>query len=111
MTITLVKKIKQNGQPCAESARVLADLEERGLLPQIHQVITADERNLSSQGYALAAQYQVETAPFFIVTEENGGIQVYRAYHLFLQDIFDQETSEADKMAEIIAQNPDLDFI
>jgi hypothetical protein len=111
MTIALVKKIKQNGQPCAKSARVLADLAERGLLGQIDHIITADERNPSSEGYALAAQYHVEAAPFFVVTRDDGTTQVYRAYHRFLKEIFSQEASEADEVAEIIAQNPDLDFI
>ncbi|MBE9005802.1 hypothetical protein IQ259_12270 [Fortiea sp. LEGE XX443] len=111
MTITLVKKLKLDGQVCAKSARVLANLEERGLLSQIHQVITADERDTSSQGYALAAQYHVDAAPFFIVTGDDGKTQVYLAYHHFLKDIFNQEVTEADEVAEIMSQNPDLDFI
>jgi hypothetical protein len=111
MTIALVKKIKQDGQPCAKSARVLADLAERGLLDQIDHIITADERDPASEGYALAAQYRVEAAPFFMITTEDGTTQVYRAYHRFLKEILNQNASEADEVAEIMAQNPDLDFI
>jgi hypothetical protein len=111
MTIKLVQKIKLDGQPCRKSAEVFADLKARGLLNQIHQVITADESNLSSEGYVLAAQHQVDAAPFFIVTRDDEVTMVYKAYHLFLKEIFNQETPEADIFAEILAQNPDLDFI
>ncbi len=111
MSIVLVKKIKLDGQPCAKSARVLTDLVARGLLPRIHQVVTADERDSSSEGYVLAAEHQVEAAPFFIVTKDDGATQVYRAYHYFLKEIFNQDVAEADKLAEIMAQNPDLDFM
>lgn len=111
MTITLVKKIKRDGQLCGKSARVLADLEARNLLDQIDRIVAADERIDQSEGYALAAQYQVDSAPFFIVTAEHRSPQVYRAYARFLQDIFGLEFSEEEELAEMMAQNPDLDFI
>ena len=111
MRIALVKKIRLDGQPCAKSAKVIGELEKRGLLSQIHQVIAADEREPFSKGYALAAQYHVDVAPFFIVTEDDGTARVYQAYHRFLKEIFNQKASEADTVAEIMAQNPDLDFI
>ncbi|MGK7875937.1 MAG: hypothetical protein AB4426_22345 [Xenococcaceae cyanobacterium] len=111
MNITMVKKLKVDGQPCAKSARVLKDLEERGLLNQIHQIVVADERNPSSEGYTLAAQYNVESAPFFLVNGEDGSTCVYKAYYRFLKDLFNQESPEDAEVAEIMAQNPDLDFI
>lgn len=113
MQITLVKKIKRDGQPCAKSARVLQELEEFGLLDRIDRVVVADERQAAtSEGYALAAEHAVESAPFFIVTDDaTGSTRVFAAYHRFLKEVFDRETSEADEVAEIVAQNPDLDFI
>lgn len=111
MMITLVKKIKRDGYPCRKSARVLADLEQRNLLERIDQIATADEREQESEGYRLAAQYQVESAPFFIVTSSQGSPQVFQAYSRFLQEIFGQQTSEEEEIAEMMAQNPDLDFI
>jgi phosphoadenosine phosphosulfate reductase len=104
--VTLIKKVKQDGQLCAKSARVLLDLEQRGLLNQIRQV-TADERDRGSEGYVLAAQYQVDTAPFFIV-QQPGSNQVYTAYHRFLKEVFNQETSADEAIAEIMAQSPSL---
>lgn len=111
MTITLVQKVKQNGQTCAKSARVLSELEILGLRSHIDQIITADERNLDSEGYALAAQYQVESAPFFIVEGPDHSVRLYTAYQRFLKEVLDHQTSEAAEISEIMAQNPDLDFI
>ena len=111
MTITLVQKVKQNGQPCAKSARVLSELEILGLRSHIDQIITADERNPDGEGYTLAAQYQVESAPFFIVERPDHSVRLYTAYQRFLKEVFDQQTPEAAEISEIMAQNHDLDFI
>ena len=112
MHITLVKKIKRDGQPCKKSARVLNELEELGLLDRIDRIVAADERRIQdSEGYALAAEHNVEMAPFFIVAEGDGSARVFTAYHRFLKETFDLETSEEKEIEEIVAQNPDLDFI
>lgn len=112
MHITLVKKIKQNGQACAKSARVLNELEELELLAQIDRIVAADEREvMTSEGYALAAEHGIEAAPFFIVTNDDGSTRTFTAYHRFLKEIFNREVSEEDTVNEILAQNPDLDFI
>lgn len=64
MKITMVQKVKHNGQPCAKSARVLSELETLELRDRIDHLVTADERNPDSEGFALAAQYSVDAAPF-----------------------------------------------
>jgi len=111
MNITLVQKIKQNGQPCAKSARVLSELDKLGLRSKIDRIITADERNPHSEGYAVAAQYDVDTAPFFIVDQPGGPPRLYTAYQRFLKEVLHQQTSEEAEISEIMAQNSDLDFI
>lgn len=111
MTITLVQKVKYNGQPCAKSAKVLSELERLGLRSRIDQIVTADERNPDSEGYALAAQYEVDAAPFFIVDKPGAPTRLYTAYQQFLKEVLDQRTSEDAEISEIMAQNPDLDFI
>ena len=112
MHITLVKKIKQDGQACAKSARVLNELEEFGLLDRIDRIVDADERQVTtSEGYALAAEHGAEAAPFFIVTNDDGSTRVFTAYYRFLKEVFNREASEEDEVGEILAQNPDLDFI
>ena len=111
MNITMVKKIKADGMPCRKSANVLSELESSGLLPSIGRVVAADERNPKSEGFALALQYDVEAAPFFIVEQEDGSEAVYTTYSRFLKDVFNHEVSETDQALEILAQNPDLDFL
>ncbi|MEM7794494.1 MAG: hypothetical protein AAF579_08570 [Cyanobacteria bacterium P01_C01_bin.118] len=111
MNITMVKKVKADGNPCRKSASVLSELETLGFLSSIGKVIDADERNPQSEGFALALQYSVEAAPFFIVEQEDGSKAVYTAYSRFLKDVFDHEISETKQALEILSQNPDLDFI
>ncbi len=112
MHITVVKKIKQNGHLCAKSARVMSELDDLGLLNQIDRIVEADERQIeTSEGYQLATQHQVEAAPFFIVAYEDGSTQVFTAYYRFLKEVFKITASEADEVNEMMAQNPDLDFI
>ncbi len=111
MKITLVQKVKHNGQPCAKSARVLSELKTLELRDRIDQIVTADERNPDSEGYALAAQYNVDAAPFFIVENPDGSSRLYTAYQRFLKEVLHQETSEDAEISEIMAQSPDLDFI
>ncbi|MGF1535853.1 MAG: hypothetical protein ACFB4J_05105 [Elainellaceae cyanobacterium] len=111
MNIILVQKIRENGEPCAKSARVLSELAELGLISRIDQIITADERDPESMGYLLAKTYQIEAAPFFLVDKDDGSREIYTAYHRFMREVFQHQTSEANEISEIMAQNPDLDFI
>jgi hypothetical protein len=111
MNIVMVQKVRLDGERCAQSERVFQDLKSRNLLNQIHQIVIADERDPSSVGYALAAQHQVDKAPFFVVTLGNGSTIAYTAYQRFLKEVLHQVPDDADEISEIIAQNPDLDFI
>ena len=111
MHIILIKKIKIDGDDCPKSAKVLKELKELGLIKQIDEIIAADEREPSSEGFTLASKHNVEAAPFFIVTGDDGSERVYTAYHKFLKEVFNREVSESEEISEIMAQNPDLDFI
>ncbi|MDJ0735070.1 MAG: hypothetical protein QNJ47_13560 [Nostocaceae cyanobacterium] len=111
MHIQLVKKIKLDGNPCRKSAKVLNNLQELDLLEKIDEIIAADQRQPSSEGFTLASQYEVESAPFFIVQNDKGLTRVYTAYHRFMKDIFQVSVSEEEEISEIMAQNPDLDYI
>jgi hypothetical protein len=110
-TITLVQKIRSNGELCAKSAKVIADLTARGLRNNIDRLVTADEQNPDSEGYILAAQYQIDNAPFFIVTTEDHQTHAYPIYSQFLRSVFNLEPAESDEIAEIMAQNSDMYFI
>lgn len=110
MNITLITKLKRDGQLCAKSAHVTNDLKSRQLLSRIDQTVVADERDPMSEGYRLAAQYQVDAAPFFLVNDGQQVI-VYQAYYKFLQEALNQKVDEALAAVEMMQQNPDLDFI
>ena len=110
MNIKLVQKIKKDGNSCRKSARVLKDLEELNLLDKIDEIIAADERKSNSEGLELAKKHHVSSAPFFIV-EKEGKTKVYTAYYRFMKDVFNIVVSEEDEISEMMAQNPELDYI
>lgn len=111
MNIKLVQKIKLDGNSCRKSARVLNDLKKLNLLEKIDEIIAADQRQPSSKGFTLAREHQVSSAPFFIVKNDKGIVQVYTAYHRFMKDVFQISVSQEEEIAEIMAQNPELDYI
>ncbi|MEA5596738.1 hypothetical protein [Rivularia sp. UHCC 0363] len=112
MYIKLVQKIKLDGNPCQKSAKVLNNLKELNLLDKIDEIITADERQQSdSEGFNLARKYQVPSAPFFIVEDNEAIPKIYTAYYRFMKDIFKISISESDEILEMMAQNPELDYI
>lgn len=112
MNIKLVQKIKLDGNSCRKSARVLKDLKELNLLEKIDEIIAADEREQSqSEGFSLAKEHQVSSAPFFIVENDEGVSRIYTAYYRFMKDVFKISVSEEDEISEMMAQNPDLDYI
>lgn len=111
MNIKLVQKIKLDGNSCRKSARVLNDLKELNLLEKIDEIIAADERTSNSAGFNLAKEHQVSSAPFFIVENDEGVSRVYTAYYRFMKDVFKISVSEEDEISEMMAQNPELDYI
>lgn len=87
MKITLVKKIKADGSPCAKCADVENRLVKGDHMLSIDEVIVADERDPDSKGMQLARQYSVELAPFFIVESDSGQIEIYTVYFKFLKEV------------------------
>lgn len=111
MKITVVKKVKTDGNLCRKSAEVWEKLKEAQLLSQIDCIIFAHEDKPSSQGISLAIKHQVTAAPFFIVEQVDGSIQVYTAYSILLKEVFNYQVSESEKISEVMASDPYLDFI
>ncbi len=110
MKITLVKKILKDGSPCRKCADVLDKLESSGHMARIDNVLVADERDPTSEGIAVAKQYDVDRAPFFVVEREGKDAEVYTVYMKFLKEVLEQKTNEADELKEIM-DNQDLDFL
>ena len=70
MPITMVKKVLADGSPCRKCVQAEEMLRRRKLWHRIDNIIVADERDPESVGFLKAQQYEVETAPFFIVKED-----------------------------------------
>ncbi len=83
----MVKKVLRNGAPCRKCAEVLTRLQESSLLDRIDRIVTANEGEPESEGFQLASQHGVDTAPFFIITDEQGKQQVYTSFLRFMRDI------------------------
>ncbi|OUR88413.1 hypothetical protein A9Q81_24040 [Gammaproteobacteria bacterium 42_54_T18] len=111
MKITLVKKILADGSPCKKCGDVIGRLEDSGQMARIDEVVIADERDPTSPGMLIAAEHSVDRAPFFVVENDNGKVDIYTVYFKFVKDVLEQKTEEKDEMKEILDQNPDLDFL
>jgi len=111
MYITMVKKILADGSPCRKCQEVESRLHESGLRERIDRVIVADERDPHSEGMILATQHQVELAPFFIVRDEHDNETIYTVYFRFVKEVLKGSTSEAEEIADIMDNNPDLDYL
>jgi phosphoadenosine phosphosulfate reductase len=65
--ITMVKKLLQNGEPCAKCVRAEEMLRGRGVWDQIDEVVWAKEGDAESAGAQLGRKFGVDLAPFFII--------------------------------------------
>ncbi|NIB41201.1 hypothetical protein HBA55_16480 [Pseudomaricurvus alkylphenolicus] len=111
MKITLVKKIMADGSPCKKCGDVLQKLEQNNQMQYIDEVLVADERDSNSDGMLLAAEHNVNRAPFFVVEEEGQPVKIHTVYFKFAKEVLAQKTSEKEELKEIMNDNPDLDFI
>ena len=88
-TITFVKKIKQDGEPCRKCAEVEQRLQQAGYLDSIDHIVIADERDPESPGLKLAHKFSVERAPFFIVEEPGAEPRVYNIYFKLVKEVLE----------------------
>ncbi len=107
----MVKKIKQDGTACRKCAEVEKRLEDAGLSGSIDRIIIADERDPESEGICIAAEYNVDRAPFFMVEEDGKPPRIYTVYMKFVKEVLQAEISEQDAIKDIMDANPDLDYI
>jgi hypothetical protein len=59
----------------------------------------------------LATEHNVDRAPFFIVEQDSGAVDIYTVYFKFVKEVLNAQTSEDEELQEIMNDNPDLDFI
>ena len=110
MHITFVKKILADGQPCAKCRDVEARLRAGGHWSRLDEVLIADERDPDSPGMHLARKLEVERAPFFVVRDDTS-TAVHTVYFKFLREVLEAPGTENDEAREILAGNPELDYI
>lgn len=111
MHITMVKKINKDGKPCRKCADVLNRLQQSNQIDKISRIVIADESDADSEGMVLAKKYSIDTAPFFIVKDDQQRTRIYTIYSLFVKEVFAGQVSGREKVKEIMEQNPDIDFI
>lgn len=99
MHITFVKKILQNGELCKKCQEVSARLDQEGLLPLIDHIAIADERDADSEGMRLAVIHRVERAPFFLLENDAGEVEVFDVYFKFKKYAQQQGLVEAPAQA------------
>ena len=58
----------------------------------------------------LARELQVERAPFFVV-RDGAATTVHTVFFKFLREVLEAPAAEHDEALEILADNPDLDYI
>lgn len=111
MRVTLVKKIKADGNPCRKCAEVEKRLIDSGLMNRISDIVIADERDPQSHGMQLAARHNVDAAPFFVVQDPDGAERVYTVYFRFVKEVLNAGVSEQDEARELLERNPDLHYL
>ncbi len=87
MKITLVKKIKADGELCKKCQEVEQRLTDSDLIDRIDRIVIADERDPESEGMKLAATHEVSLAPFFIVEDDEGNPTIYTIYFKFVKEV------------------------
>ena len=90
MKITLVKKIKADGEPCKKCQEVEQRLKDSELMDRIDHIVIADERDPESEGMQLAATHKVDLAPFFIVEDDEGNKTIYTIYFKFVKEVLNE---------------------
>jgi hypothetical protein len=107
----MVKKILVDGSPCKKCGEVLAKMEADDQLKFINDVLIADERDAESAGMQLAKKLNVDRAPFFVVTQDDGSQTIYTVYLKFVKDVLNKVVSEKEELQELLQNSPDLDFL
>lgn len=88
MQVTMVKKRLASGEPCRKCAQAEQVLRARGAWERIDHVVWVDESEPESEGMRLARQHGIDTAPFFVVEEDNGAQVAYGSVLKLLQERF-----------------------
>ncbi|HLU66752.1 MAG TPA: phosphoadenylyl-sulfate reductase [Kofleriaceae bacterium] len=93
MHITMVKKRLRSGEACRKCVQTEEMLRQRGLWDRIDEVVWAEEDDPASAGMALAQRFGVETAPFFLVTDDSGQVTAVRSALQLIREVLQPRAS------------------
>src|SRR5215831_16201173 len=96
MHVTMVRKKLKDGSDCRKCADATEHLRSRGLLDRIDEVVWALEGDPNSPGMVLGTRLGIESAPFFVVRDDQGE-QVYTSVLQLIRDRFGQVMSTTDQ--------------
>jgi len=96
----MVKKRLRDGSECRKCAQATQQLEARGLLGRIDEILEAREGDSSSPAGKLAERFGIDTAPFFIVRDDSGE-HVYTSVMRLIQDRLGAKVSDRERAAAI----------
>ena len=100
MHVTMVKKKLADGSDCRKCADATEHLRSRGLLDRIDEVVWALEGDAQSPGMVLGARHGVDSAPFFIVRDEQGE-HVYTSVLQLVRERFGQTVTTVEQAKAI----------
>jgi hypothetical protein len=110
MSITMVKKILEDGTECKKCQEVSERMEINDEMRHIDRVVYADVRDEKSEGYKIATRYGLDIAPFFIV-DEDGREVIYKTYLELKRKVFNKEPDPEDiEIEEKRKSDPDEDL-
>lgn len=105
MHITMVKKRKLDGSDCRKCNQAAAQLESRGLIDRINDVVWAVEGDPESDGMKLGAEHGVDTAPFFLVRDDSGATEVYTSVMRLIKERLGAAVSTSEEAGNIDADD------
>jgi phosphoadenosine phosphosulfate reductase len=86
MSVIMVKKRLLDGEPCKKCAQAEEVLRRRGLWQRIDRVVIADEADAQSEGMRMARELNMQTAPFFVVSDGARPPQVFESVLTLIKD-------------------------
>jgi phosphoadenosine phosphosulfate reductase len=111
MRVTMVKKQLLNGEPCKKCVDAETLLKNRGLWSRIDEVVWAIEAHPDSPGMQLAAEHQVDLAPFFVVRDDHGQTRVYTSTLQFIKEILSADSGAPAPSTPVVAALPSAEEI
>ncbi len=77
MKITMVVKILEGGESCRKCGEVKEYLTRMDLMDKIDNIVEAVVEDPNSEGMKLTQKYGVKRAPFFVVKDDDGDVEIY----------------------------------